>query len=102
MVELRSEPMLATRQFSAGWFGIWCIGGGGKLESLGLDYLPGDLSDTIQNYRHHLEVAGAPGELPLILYSYYALRAEGPTSASSSPARYEVYQYSLPAPPRLD
>jgi hypothetical protein len=102
IVELQSQPMIAKLQFSAAWLGIWCIGSGGRLQSLGLDYVPKELSDTITNYRHHLEVAGAPGEMPLILYSNYALRPEAPRGGSSTNGDYEVYHYALPPPPRLE
>jgi hypothetical protein len=94
IVELHGREMINKDGFSAAWLGAWCIGHGGRLESLGLDYLPDALSDTLTHYRHHLEVAGAPNELPLILYSYYALQADS--------GRYRPYEYAVPAPPRLE
>jgi hypothetical protein len=90
IAELQAAQRIANQNFAGAWLGIWCIGTGGRLESLSPDYVPHELEATITSYTHHLEVAGAPDEMPLILYSNYALRPRA--------GRYDFYRYGLEAP----
>gem|GEM_PF-6721369 len=94
LVELQSRAVVADQQFVGRWLGIWCIGRGGRLESLGVDFLPDELADTLGRTRNRLYVAGAPNEFPLILYAYHALQADS--------GRYRPYEYALAAPVRLE
>ena len=94
IAELQSRSFFAKHTFTAAWFAIWCIGAGGKLTSLSPDYVPHEFAKTITSFHHHLEIAGAPGELPLILYSSYALRPQA--------GHYTFYDYALPSPPALE
>lgn len=93
ILELQTRDVVESQEFSAAWLGLWCIGSGGRLESLGLDFLPHQLWDTV-GHRSRLQVASAPGDMPVILYSHYSLQA--------NTGQYRTYEYALPAPVRLD
>jgi hypothetical protein len=91
IAELKST---IAREFSGAWLGVWCLGNDGKLVSLGPDAIPNEHATNIDFYHRHLDVVGPAGALPTVLYSYFALRPVG--------ASYQLYDYSLDAPPRLD